>query len=250
MLQDFLQLIPNEPTTIALVVAMAGTVIGSALWLAGVKMSRPTVTLFTVVLGAAVGMELPRWFGWNISGAGPAVGAAVVLGVSGFVLHRLWIGLGLGLTIALWAALGLWIARHGTQPWSWPAIDPRASCWSYLKDVWAQVPPEVARPIPSLCGVAMIAGLAFTILWPKLATALCWSMIGLSLLVTMGIGAMDLGRRTWLDHLPQHTWSQLATLGVMLTIGTIIQCQLQRTPAGARREESSAKSDRPKLDEA
>lgn len=248
MLQDFLQLIPDEPTTIVLVVLMAGTVIGAALWLLGVKMSRPSVTLFTVVLGAAVGMELPRWFNWTISGAGPAVGAAVVLGVSGFVLHRLWIGLGLGITIALWTAVGFWIFRHGGQPWSWPAIDPSAACWSYLKDVWAQVPPEVAGPMPYACGVAMVAGLAFTILWPRLATALCWSMIGLSMLVTMGIGAMDLGRRNWLDHLPQHTWSQLATLAVMLIIGTLIQWQLSPTTVAARPDNASKKSDRPDLE--
>jgi hypothetical protein len=243
MLQDFLQLIPDEPTTIALVVAMIGTVFGAALWLLGVKMSRPSVTLFTVLAGAAVGMHLPQWCGWNINGAGPAVGGAVVLGVSGFVLHRLWIGIGLGSLLALWVAVGIWLGLHGTTPWSWPDFDPGQTPWLYLKEVWANVPHEAARLMPFACGVTLVSGLAGTILWPRLATALHWSALGISMLVVMGIAAMDYGQRQWLDHLPQQTWAQLATIAVMLVIGTIIQWQLHPkpvpVPVAARRDESS-----------
>src|SRR4051812_12717800 len=243
MLPDFLQLIPDEPTTVALVVAMVGTVIGATLWLLGAKMSRATVTLFTVLAGAAVGMHLPQWFDWNISGAGPAVGAAVVLGLSGFVLHRVWIGIGLGSLMALWTGVAAWMCLHGTQPWVWPAIDPSDSLWSYLKDVWANVPPDAARIMPYACGVATVSGLAATILWPKLATSIYWSGLGVSLLVTMGVAAMDLGRREWLDHLPQQTWAQLATVVVMVAIGAAIQWQLQpkaAAPARPRRSSSDA----------
>src|SRR5262245_56130142 len=109
MLLDLLQLLPTDPGGPVLLTTMIGTVVGAALWLLGAKISRPLVTLLTVLGGAMIGMHLPQWFGWQISGAGPAVGGAVVLGVSGYVLHRMWVGIGLGSVLALWAAMGTWL---------------------------------------------------------------------------------------------------------------------------------------------
>jgi hypothetical protein len=242
MLQDFLQLIPDEPTTVAMVIAMIGTVVGAALWLLGAKMSRPTVTLFTVLSGAALGMHLPQWFGWNISGAGPAVGAAVVLGVSGFVLHRAWIGIGLGSLMALWTAVAIWLCLHGTQEWNWPGFNPGDTLWSYMRESWTLVPTEVAKMLPYACGMALVAGLAATILWPRLATAIHWSVLGVSMVVTMGITAMAFGAHAWLNHLPQQSWAQIATLAVMVGIGTVIQWQLQPKPAAPPRRAAAAES--------
>src|SRR5215212_1255202 len=158
MLLDLIQLLPDKPGDGALIIAMFGGVFGLVLWIAGVKVSRPLVTLVTVLLGATIGLQLPGWFKWNISGAGPAVGAAVVLGVSGFVLHRMWVGIGLGLTLALWCALGIWLLMHENVSWDWPDLSASSSCWEYLKDVWCGLPPNMARMLPWAAGVSLVCG--------------------------------------------------------------------------------------------
>src|SRR3954471_14599015 len=115
MFLDLLQLLPQTVGDGTRVLTMIGTAVGAVLWIGGVKMSRPIVTLVTVLIGAGVGMQLPRWFNWSVSGAGPAVGGAVILGVSGFVLHRMWMGIGLGLLLALWATFGIWLTMHDSS---------------------------------------------------------------------------------------------------------------------------------------
>src|SRR4029453_5362604 len=96
MVQELLNLLPQDVGRLGLVIAIVGSMIGLGMWLIGSRFSRPIVTLLTVLLGASIGMHLPKWFGWQISGAGPAVGAALVLGVTGYVLHGMWVGIGLG----------------------------------------------------------------------------------------------------------------------------------------------------------
>src|SRR5678815_5388750 len=102
MLQQLLPLLPKEAGTGALMIAITGALIGLGMWLIGARFSRPMVTLAAVAIGAVIGMRMPQWFNWTINGMGPAVGAAIVFGVSGFVGHRLWIGMGLGLVMAWW----------------------------------------------------------------------------------------------------------------------------------------------------
>ncbi|MBC8108594.1 MAG: hypothetical protein H7Z14_18560, partial [Anaerolineae bacterium] len=180
MLLDLLQLLPDKPGDGALIIAMIGGVFGLGLWIAGVKVSRPLVTLLTVLIGAMIGRQLPSWFNWNISGAGPAVGGAVVLGVSGFVLHRMWVGIGLGLTLSLWCALRMWLMMRDGASWDWPDLSAPSSCWAYLQDIWDSLPPNMARILPFVAGVALVCGVASSILWPKLTTVLNWSAIGLT----------------------------------------------------------------------
>jgi hypothetical protein len=45
------------------------------------------------------------------TGQRPAVGAAVVLGVSAYTMHRIWVGAWLGAILTLWSALVLWAMR-------------------------------------------------------------------------------------------------------------------------------------------
>ena len=91
------------------VAVAGGAVVGAVLWLAGARFSRTLVGLVTVSLGAFLGMEMPRYFGWGVSGAGPAVGMALILGLSGYIMHRFWIGVGLGTVLAAWAFLATWV---------------------------------------------------------------------------------------------------------------------------------------------
>src|SRR5450432_1535814 len=122
MVQELVNLLPRDAGVFGLVIAIVGSLVGVLIWLVGSRFSRPIVTLATVTLGAAIGMHLPRWFGWDISGAGPAVGAALVLGVTGYALHGMWVGIGLGTILASWTAMACWIVFRNGANLNWPAI--------------------------------------------------------------------------------------------------------------------------------
>src|SRR5476651_527400 len=109
MLQLLIQWMPDQVGAAALTIALAGAAAGAVLWLSGARFSRTLVGLAAVAVGAVVGMELPRRLGWTISGAGPAVGLALMCGLMGYLFHRLWIGIGLGTVLAGWAFLATWV---------------------------------------------------------------------------------------------------------------------------------------------
>src|SRR5436190_19875812 len=103
MLQELLPLMPSQAGPAALTVAIIGMIAGAVLWLAGSRFSRSLITLSAVSLGAALGTHLPRWAGWSLDGMAPGIVGAIVLGVSAFLFHRFWVGIGLGLVLACWA---------------------------------------------------------------------------------------------------------------------------------------------------
>jgi len=230
MLFDLLQLLPEKPGDGALIIAMIVAVVGAVLWIAGVKFSRPLVTLVTVLLGASIGLMLPRWCNWNISGAGTAVGGAVVLGVSGFVLHRMWVGVALGMILSMWGAFGLWLNLRNGQGFDWPAWSESSTLCSYVHDVWDNVPADLARYLPYLAGIAMVSAIAATILWPKLTMVTSWSAIGLTMCIGLTTAAIALTHREWLAKAPQQTWVQLASLAGLWFIGAAVQWRLAPKP--------------------
>jgi len=235
MLQELLKLMPTEAGDGALILAMIGTVVGVGFWVAGVKTSRPLVTLLTVLAGAAIGLQLPRWFNWGVSGSGPAVGGAILLGVAGFTLHRMWLGLSLGVIVAWWAAVGIWLMMHGKTTWAWPAIDESTTACSYLKSAWANVPPDIARLLPWSSAVAVISALAAAILWPRLVTAIHWSALGLTMIVCLGLMAINAGQHPErIEKLPQSTLTQNLVLFALLLLGVVIQWKL--APKSAKAE--------------
>src|SRR5689334_120512 len=118
MLQELIALAPNivrqQPAWVAVVVlAMA---IG--FWAAGGRFSRYLVTLGLAAAGALVGMRLPRWWGWSVDGIGIGMCAALLLGVSGFLLDKAWLGMLLGLLIAFWAAVIAWSGLEPIAQWT------------------------------------------------------------------------------------------------------------------------------------
>lgn len=234
MLLDLIKLLPQDVDHGTVALAVIGAVLGVGFWIAGVKFSRPLVTLVTVLGGAGIGMQMPRWFGWNVSGAGPAVGAAVVLGVSGFILHRMWIGLSLGLLLATWATLAIWLVMHGKTDWTWPAIDQSQPTCEYLKTLWQNVPSEVARLIPWAAGIAMIGALAAVILWPRLVTAVHWSALGLTLMTGLSLLTISHSdHRDWLEKVPPRALAQIGILFGMLLMGVAVQWKLSSSRGSA-----------------
>jgi len=245
MLQLWVNHLPENLSSLALGLAMAGVLIGLGLWLAGAKISRWLLTLTLVALGAWVGLRLPRWFGWSIDGMGPAVGLSVVLGVSGYILHRLWVGVGLGLVLALWTVWAMWFALDVDQRLSWPAEMPvDATLPMLLGAIWSGVPDTLSRLLPFAAGAALMSGFAMTILYPRVALVLMHSLSGVTLVVMLGLLLIQTGDSSWLQRLPTEVWAQATLLGGMTLLGALVQCRL-----GVPNEAAAAEGAQDKADE-
>ena len=227
MIQQLIALLPRQINHLAVMIAVAGAFFGLILWLGGSRFSRALVTLISVSMGAVIGMQLPLWFGWPLEGWATAVLGSLVLGISGFMLHRAWVGAGLGLVLACWAALGTFIAcggaADGAKPWEWPALTPMTTVHSYLTDVWNALTPEARKVLPFTCATALLSGLAASVLWPRLGAVLLYSCTGLSLLIGLGVAAMSAAQPQWLKAIPNQTSSQIIVLVSMVAFGAILQ---------------------------
>jgi hypothetical protein len=233
LFEQLLRLLPSEPGTIALVVASIGSLLGAGLWISGARFSRFILTLAAVTLGAGVGMKLPAWRGWSVDGMGPAVGGAVILGVSAFAVHRLWVGIWLGFVLAGWTALVIWTtARHGAD-WHWPSVHAGLSLPSYLAQVWKSLPDQVKQYLPWCAGAAMACGIATATIWPRVAMVILWSAAGVSLLVATGAAALSRLDPAALQHVPRQTIAQLAVLGGMVMLGAALQWRMTPRPRSA-----------------
>ncbi len=230
MVQQLLPLLPNDLGQAALVVALLGTLVGAGLWLVGARFSRPLVTLVTVSLGAVVGRAIPGWMGWNINSMAASVGGAVVLGASGFGLHRVWVGLGLGLLLACWTALAAWaFTGVGAEP-TWPVVDSTTTLTSFCCDLWETVPEPTRRILPYAGGGAILSGFMASLLWPRVAVVLLYSTLGTSLLVGLGLLTIENRNPAWITIVPAQTWAQVTTLFGLVAFGAVVQWQM--APSG------------------
>jgi hypothetical protein len=236
MVQELVNLLPRDAGGLGLGVAIVGSLVGMVIWLLGSRLSRPIVTLGTVTIGALIGQRLPTWCGWNISGAGPAVGAALILGVTGYALHGMWVGIGLGTVLASWAAMACWIIfRHGANL-TWPPIAADTTLANFCKTVWQQLPADVWRVLPYACATALVSGIAIAIIWPRFSLILGWSMAGATLLAGMGVAAVDFGKPDLLNHVQQPMWAQATVLGSLVALGAIVQWKLGPKPVIAKKK--------------
>lgn len=239
MVQQLLPLLPHDIGQAALVAALFGTLVGVGLWLAGARFSRPMITLLAVALGAILGRQLPGWMNWNINSMAASVGGAVVLGMSGFVLHRVWVGLGFGLLLACWAALATWVFAGGAganAELTWPAVDQTTTVTSFAQGLWANVPDKVRDVAPYAAGGAMLSGFLAALLWPRVAVVLLYSALGTSLLVGMGLIAIENGRPQWITIVPAQTWAQVTTLLGIVAFGAVVQWQGEKKPEASSQE--------------
>jgi hypothetical protein len=216
----------------ALLAALVGSAAGLVLWLAGSRFSRSLVTLLAVSVGAVVGMHLPGWFHWPVDGMGLAVGGAIVLGLSGFLLHNTWVGISLSGLLALWAGRTAWAVAGGGAKFEihWPEVDPSADAATVLASLWHAMPGELPWVMPLAVAGALVVGVTITVVSPKLARVLAYSLAGLSLLVVAGLWAMRMSQPQWLAMLPRDSATRGILLLTLLGIGVLIQWRL--TPAG------------------
>lgn len=233
MLQDLLPLLPHQLGTFALWIAMAGTCIGAGLWLSGARFSRSIITLLLVAIGALAGKSVPRWMGWSIDPMAMAVGGAMVLGASGYLLHRWWVGIGFGAVLATWSMAATWlILAHGTS-WNWPPMDEFAAPWDYPGVVWSSLPPVMMQVLPWIAGAGMVSGVVFALMWPRVGIVLLYSMTGLSLLISMGLVSVQLQRPELLSLIPDQYVSQLLALGGLVGLGAGLQWWLGPASPGS-----------------
>jgi hypothetical protein len=230
-------LYPHDlPGTITLIVALTGTLVGVGLWLNGARYSRTILTLTAVALGAVIGMKLPHWRHWSIDPMAPAVGLSVILGLSAFSLHRVWVGFWLGLLLAAWTALSLWAIFAPGESWQWPAWQGGQALGQYLADLWANLPAGMHKFGPLLAGAAMLCGIVTALLWPRAGTLLLWSAAGMSLMIVLGSLALTRLAPAMLHKAPGAFWSQLASVAGLVILGAVVQWKFTpgiRKPAPA-----------------
>src|SRR5258708_25325408 len=143
--QEVLALLPRHINSLAQAIAIAGAVLGGLLWLGGSRFSRTLMTLISVSTGGLIGLQMPRWFGWGLEGWATAVLGALVLGISGYALHKLWVGLGLGLVLAIWAAVGTLLVCADPKGFFWPVGVQGSTLQSHLVDLWNSLTPEARK---------------------------------------------------------------------------------------------------------
>lgn len=231
MIHTLLTLLPKETGGAAVAFAVVGVLSGVLLWLAGARFSRYLVTLAAVAIGTGVGVGLPRWFGWKIDHMALAVGGAIVLGGSAYILHRMWVGVWFGLLLATWAAVGTWMVLAADQNWDWPARRA-ATPPQYVIQIWAALPPDVKRALPIVCATAFLVGAIPAMVWPRAGMAILYSALGATLAAGTGAMLLSLKAPQWLAKAPPGTSHQLGALLLLVAIGAGLQWQLYfRKPA-------------------
>lgn len=226
MFNQLLELLPEDPGRAMQIAAGSLTLIGLLLWLAGSRINRSAVTLSAVTIGALAGLELPKLLGWEISGMGPAVGGAVILGTLGFVLHRLGAGLIFGLVLALWAGALTWHIFGPEEVWNLPAPTEQVTPQEYVQSVWISLPPDFRHIAPYACLAAIVVGVACAILWPVLTTVSAWSALGTTLLLLGSTSLAYLTRPELLGHIPQGPWPVGSLIAGIFLLGVLIQWKL------------------------
>ena len=223
MIQQLMALLPQRVDAVALLIAVTGAFLVGVLWLGGSRFSRTLMTLISVSAGALIGLQAPRWFALGLEGWATAVLGALILGISGYALHRVWVGLGLGVVLTVWAAFATFTLCGDPKGFVWPLVAEGFTAKGYLIEVWNALTTDARRLLPFACCTAMLSGVAASVIWPKLGVVLLYSTAGLSLLLGMGVTALNSAKREWLSVIPNQTSSQIIVLLSAVAFGAILQ---------------------------
>src|SRR5205814_3324474 len=136
MIQKLLPLLPQQLSSLTLIIAIAGAALGGILWLGGSRFSRTLMTLTSVSTGALIGLQFPKWFAIGLEGWATGILGALILGISGYLLHKFWVGMGLGLVLAVWAAMATFVFCADPKGWTWPISPAGASLHRQIIDLW------------------------------------------------------------------------------------------------------------------
>lgn len=115
---------------------------------------------------------------------------------------------------------------RGGAEWAWPAVDAGTTAASFGQGLWDGLPEKVRTILPYASGGAMLSGFLAALLWPRVAIVLLYSALGASLLVGMGLTAIENGRPEWISMVPSQAWAQALTLAGIVAFGMVVQWQL------------------------
>jgi hypothetical protein len=236
MVQEIAQLLPKDVATSVIVMALLGTLFGASLWLIGARFSRSMITLLLVAVGAGAGLMLPKWCGWAIDGWVTAIGGSLILGASGFFMHRFWVAVGLGLVVAAWVAVPVWVMSKGPETWSPPKHEAGTTAIKYSSALWQSVPATAQRYLPAACAIAVISGIGAALMWPRIGIVLLYSMTGVTLLVGLGLFAMNAARPQWIGSLPARPAPQALILFGMVAFGAVLQWRIAPSKNGKKQD--------------
>lgn len=194
--------------------------VGLLMWLAGARVSRPLVTLALVAVGAMLGKHFPAWSGMQIDPMASSAGGSLVLGVAGYAMHRWVIGVGLGAVLAAWAVLGCWALAKGPGYWEWPE---RWGGWGGLAALTKGMPSELWQMMLALGGLAAVSGVAVSVLFPRVATTLFWTLLGASVWCGVGLAWGFYAGPDRLGTLPGTNAGQGLMLGAIVVAGFVAQ---------------------------
>jgi hypothetical protein len=203
--------------------SIGGVLSGLIMLLVGARFSRGIITLIAVSIGALVGLRMPHWFSVPMGAWATAVGGALLLGITGYALHRMWVGAGLAVLLALWAGILVWNIYCSGRIGTFPDRLAGMGIDEYWSQVWNSLPRDFRRIAPFLCGLAVIFGVTVSVFWSRAAAVMLYSVLGVSVLMIMGMFAIAISKPSLLGVLPSQTGSQIATFGGMVLFGTIVQ---------------------------
>jgi hypothetical protein len=226
MVQELLPLLPDALTNQQAGVCLACLLAGVFFWLSGSPWSRGIVTLIAVAIGGLLGMYVPRWLHWPVDSMAVAVLGAVGLGLSAYLIERLWMGLTLGVVLASWVALGAWIhlrpadyVFHEREEWQVQYMTPPERA----HDLYIRLPAEVQEILPYATGTALMCGFALALMWPRLTRAIGMSLLGVTMVLVFGLMLVSTQQPTWLAYIPAPPMTQAGTLLGMVMVGLLAQ---------------------------
>ncbi|MGE5610578.1 MAG: hypothetical protein ACM359_15115 [Bacillota bacterium] len=234
-LRQYLPVVPPEIQPAFTCMAAALALLGVVLWLLGSRFSRSLITLGAVAIGAALGLRLPRWFGLSIGTWATAVGGALVFGVGGYILHSGIVRVGLAFIMGIIAAAGAWLIDPPTGDWKLPAYSSEVDLSQYAQQLWQALPLQLRTTIPAAYGIAMAIGAIIGTLLPRIAVALFYSIVGLSLAASLGAYAASQQYPQLLEYLPHERMAQLIVFSGFALGGAGLQWWLLPRPAPRKR---------------
>ncbi|HWE03402.1 MAG TPA: hypothetical protein VG326_13420 [Tepidisphaeraceae bacterium] len=221
MLQEMIGMLPDEVTRTP--AALAGGIAGAALLLGlfGARYSRTILTLSLVAAGTVIGLHVPKWFGWHIDPMGPAVAAAIVLGLSGYALTQMWEAISLGALLAAVAAAAVCDALGSA--WTWPSVDWSGTALDTTLKIYQSIPKNLNKALPAAVALGVAGGWLVVTLWPRLGRVLLYSLAGMMTTVACGTLALKAARPDWVAAVPADPRIQAGAFTVMTLVAAMIQ---------------------------
>jgi hypothetical protein len=226
MLYQFVNWLPHDAGTRGFAVAFTIAAVGLGLSVAGARFSRSIFTLAAVAGGAWAGLRVPRWMGWELDPMATGIGAALVMGMAGYLLHRAWVGLTLGLMLA---SMGLAITWHRLATAGSPAvptIDLTHGVPAIVREFWAALPRNWSRILLIVAGTGLAGGAMIAWVWPRAARVLAFSMMGTAMLAGGGVVAVAFGRPEWLARVPASVQTQGIALAILFVVSAAVQAAM------------------------